>query len=229
MNRVTGWRTVTADIEGSLHVFLCRRSRATRYASFDYCFNYFQDARDAQETAGLARGDQLELSCLHLGFYLASWGMMRGRAACTAAACRNWSESCRRSPTSPPPPGNWMFPATPRRASARCSHSPANQGRVHLHRQPRPRHQDDARRLRLHPSLRPLLPPWFRRCRLDRATPTMISDFYTAHRRRPPHAARIPTLDFTTGTDTRRCYTQAKIIDMIFFQEGYRRTGKVRD
>jgi hypothetical protein len=60
---------VTADIEGSLHAFLCRRSPATRYASFDYCFNYFQDARDAQETAGLARGDQLELSCLHLGFY----------------------------------------------------------------------------------------------------------------------------------------------------------------
>jgi hypothetical protein len=62
---------------------------------------------------------------------------------------------------------------------------------------------------------------------LDRATLTMISDFYTANKS-ALHAARIPTLDFTTGTDTRRCYTQAKIIDMIFFQEGYRRTGKVR-
>jgi hypothetical protein len=63
---------------------------------------------------------------------------------------------------------------------------------------------------------------------LDRATLTRISNFYTANKS-ALHTARIPTLDFTTGTGTRRCYTQAKIIDMIFFQEGYRRTGKVRD
>ena len=46
---------VAPDIEGNLKAFLCRRSPAARYASFDYCFNYFQDARDAQETVGLAR------------------------------------------------------------------------------------------------------------------------------------------------------------------------------
>ena len=71
-------RTMAVDIKGNLDAFLCRRSPTARYASFDYCFNYFQNARDAQETAGLASADQLELSCLHLGFYLASWGMMRG-------------------------------------------------------------------------------------------------------------------------------------------------------
>src|SRR6266566_8688564 len=69
---------MVVDIEGSLNAFLCRRSPKARYASFDYCFNYFQQARDNQETTDLARGDRLELSCLHLGFYLASWGMMRG-------------------------------------------------------------------------------------------------------------------------------------------------------
>jgi hypothetical protein len=71
-------RAMEVDIRGNLEAFLCRRSPAGRYASFDYCFNYFQDARDAQETMYLASGDRLELSCLHLGFYLASWGMMRG-------------------------------------------------------------------------------------------------------------------------------------------------------
>jgi hypothetical protein len=35
-------------------------------------------------------------------------------------------------------------------------------------------------------------------------------------------------LDFATGQDTLRSYTQAKIIDMIFFQEGYKRSRKVR-
>ena len=38
----------------------------------------------------------------------------------------------------------------------------------------------------------------------------------------------VCTLDFVTGEDTSRSYTQAKIIDMIFFEEGYRRVGRVR-
>jgi hypothetical protein len=65
-------------IRGNLDAFLRRRSPAARYAPFDYCFNYFQDARDAGETAALASADRLELPCFRLGFYLASWGMMRG-------------------------------------------------------------------------------------------------------------------------------------------------------
>lgn len=59
--------TMALDIRDNLDAFLRRRSPAARYASFDYCFNYFQQARDDQETTRLARGDQLELSCLHLG------------------------------------------------------------------------------------------------------------------------------------------------------------------
>lgn len=41
-----------------------------RYASFDYCYNYFRNTKDL--TA------DIEKSCLVLGFYLASWGMYRG-------------------------------------------------------------------------------------------------------------------------------------------------------
>jgi hypothetical protein len=67
----------------------------------------------------------------------------------------------------------------------------------------------------------------FGRAVLDWATLTRISDFYTANKD-TLHAATVRTLDFATGQDTSRCYTQAKIIDMIFFQEGYKRTGKVR-
>lgn len=42
-----------------------------RYLSFDYCYNYFQ------ENKGKKLRENKELSCLHLGFYLASWGMYR--------------------------------------------------------------------------------------------------------------------------------------------------------
>ena len=48
------------------------RHPLARYASFDYCFNYFQGFKDKKE---LAYKNNIQNSCLHLGFYLASWGM----------------------------------------------------------------------------------------------------------------------------------------------------------
>jgi hypothetical protein len=49
-----------------------------RYASFDYCFNYFQSFRESDRISELGNDSNLLTSCLHLGFYLASWGMYRG-------------------------------------------------------------------------------------------------------------------------------------------------------
>jgi hypothetical protein len=46
-----------------------------RYASFDYCYTYFYSNRENPKNL---LGDNLQLSCLNLGFYLASWGMYRG-------------------------------------------------------------------------------------------------------------------------------------------------------
>lgn len=45
-----------------------------RYASFDYCFNYFQAFKNKKE---IANKNNVQNSCLHLAFYLASWGMLR--------------------------------------------------------------------------------------------------------------------------------------------------------
>ena len=220
---------MTADIEGSLHAFLCRRSPATRYASFDYCFNYFQDARDAQETAGLARGNQLELSCLHLGFYLASWGMMRGRGGLYGRSLQELVRVVQAIASEPA--ATWELDV-PRYSETGIGAVLALADRI------KAAYAFTASPVLVTKTMLgvfgciPAFDRFFRLgfggAALDRATLTMISDFYTANKR-ALHAARIPTLDFTTGTDTRRCYTQAKIIDMIFFQEGYRRTGKVRD
>lgn len=68
------------DIERNLKAYLGFRSPTARYASFDYCFNYFQLHREQRQLPELLKGDALQLSCLHLGFYLASWGMLRGSA-----------------------------------------------------------------------------------------------------------------------------------------------------
>ena len=54
------------------------RQPSERYASFDYCFNYFQSFQERRIVRKLASARYMELSCLQLGFYLASWGMLRG-------------------------------------------------------------------------------------------------------------------------------------------------------
>lgn len=48
------------------------RTSDHRYASFDYCHNYFHPKNKNNLTK------DIEKSCLVLGFYLASWGMYRG-------------------------------------------------------------------------------------------------------------------------------------------------------
>ena len=55
------------------------RHPLARYASFDYCFNYFQEKHKNGEIKTIVKDSKnIQLSCLQLGFYLASWGMYRG-------------------------------------------------------------------------------------------------------------------------------------------------------
>jgi len=60
-----------ADLKIVVDAFLAdSASPDHRYASFDYCYNYFCTVPDVAA--------DMERSCLALGFYLASWGMLRG-------------------------------------------------------------------------------------------------------------------------------------------------------
>ncbi|MBX3297288.1 MAG: hypothetical protein KF762_16420 [Acidobacteria bacterium] len=58
------------DIKKVVTQFISKSGSNDRYASFDYCYNYFRTTSD------LTR--DIEKSALMLGFYLASWGMFRG-------------------------------------------------------------------------------------------------------------------------------------------------------
>ena len=53
------------------------RQPTGREASFDFCFNYFQYFRRKNSIEAIAASENIELSCLHVGFFLASWGMLR--------------------------------------------------------------------------------------------------------------------------------------------------------
>lgn len=59
------------DVKTLLGNFLSRVTPNERYASYDYCFRYFQTNRHQLS-------QNMEISCLHLWSYLASWGMLRG-------------------------------------------------------------------------------------------------------------------------------------------------------
>ncbi len=53
------------------------RATYSRYASFDYCFNYFQEFKEQGRIKQLSNSSNIQHSCLQLGYYLASWGMLR--------------------------------------------------------------------------------------------------------------------------------------------------------
>lgn len=78
------------NIESNLATYLGNRSPTSRYASFDYCFNYFQFHHEEDRLGELVRGQALQLSCLHLGFYLASWGLFRGSAELLRRSARTF-------------------------------------------------------------------------------------------------------------------------------------------
>jgi len=63
-----------------------------RYSSFDYCYNYFYSFYKENKISELANENNLQMSCLQLGFYLASWGMMRGSSFLLEKSVRNLSD-----------------------------------------------------------------------------------------------------------------------------------------
>ena len=61
---------VRSDIEVLVNRIKSQSQPLDRYTSFDYCYNYFRATNNFNS--------DIEKSCLVLGFYLASWGMLRG-------------------------------------------------------------------------------------------------------------------------------------------------------
>lgn len=65
--------TISPHVES----FLDSRKYKDRYSSFDFCYSYFYKFYKDNCIADIANHKNLEHSCLHIWFYLASWWMMR--------------------------------------------------------------------------------------------------------------------------------------------------------
>jgi hypothetical protein len=200
------------------------RKPQERYASFDYCYNHFQSFRERGSVCSLAAPEHLAESCLHVAWYLASWGMLRNS----------------------PLLGKSMRFCEPL-ITGIASFDPTiweidvdryNEQTIAVLLQCKEMIGEklcDGKRAATDTLVTkvmlgvfgnvPAFDRYFRQAigvnAMTKSSLERVREFYG--RKRPViDAHRIPTLDLVTGAETDRLYTKAKIIDMIGFIAGQR-------
>lgn len=210
------------DIDENASQYLRGRRDTARYASFDYCYNYFQSFNEDGQAAALAAPKHLESSCLQLGFYLASWGMFRGKAELLQHSVKSLV------------PAVTVIARSPRavwEADADDYSPPVRAALVEVYRQlgaalPGGRSQTLITKTML--GVFGCVPAYDRYFREGFATatfgPKSLAGIETYYRENAQalETHRVKTLDFATGLDTHRRYTRAKVMDMVFFMQGFR-------
>jgi hypothetical protein len=193
-----------------------------RYASFDYCFNYFQAHREQDSLPLLTTPPRMQVSCLQLGYYLASWGMLRGSGGLFQKSVKAYEPVIRAIAEADP--ALWSI-------DANCYDE--SNVRVLLdfkHSIARSLHgaggASDILTSKIMLGVFGNVPAFDVNFKKGLGVSTFgskalfeIAQFYEENQA-VVEEHRIPTVDFTTGQPTSRRYTRAKIIDMIFFIEG---------
>jgi len=217
--------SASVDITGAMDTFRLERNPRHRYASFDYCFNYFQEAHEAGETGRLADDDRRQQSCLQLGFYLASWGMLRGSSGLLWRSSAGLAPVVRQIATEPASIWDLDAESCADNADEVYDLSGRVRGAFELSGV-RASHTLVTKTMLGVFGCVPAFDLNFRRgfhCQtLCKRALRRIGEFYEDNRAEID-AVQVPTWDFLTGGETKRQYSRAKIIDMIFFQEGISR------
>jgi hypothetical protein len=207
------------DIEGNLTAYLGAREPTARYTSFDYCYNHFQSHRSL-DLAKLASPSGMELSCLHLGYFLASWGMLRGSSDLLKRSIKHYAPLI--EVIASVNPSVWEIDAHAYTdESIRLLLEAASQLRTAL-----PEGASDILVTKIMLGVFGCVPAfdtYFRKgfgvAAFGRKSLRKIAGFYQDNAG-VIEAHRVPTLDFASGEETTQKYTRAKVIDMIFFVEG---------
>lgn len=210
------------DIEKKLREYLGDRKPTSRYASFDYCFNHFQAAREQGRLEDLVGGESLQLSCLHLGFFLASWGMLRGSTELLRCSVRTFVPVVEALVSAPAE--LWTLDAD--QYTDETIAVVRNFGcklRTALHKG-----ASDILVTKVLLGTMGCVPAFdtnfkkgFPVSKFGPKALLKIGQFYRDNAE-VIEGHREQALDFHTGTPTNRRYTRAKVIDMIFFIEGAR-------
>lgn len=199
--------------------YLTARDPSARYTSFDYCFNHFQQHRGAVKAWGDPIG--MEVSCLQLGFYLASWGMLRGSAELLQRSVRHLVPLV--EVIADVPAEVWDLDLDDYdKDGIDLVHRTAADVRDAL----RPLQASDILVTKVMLGVFGCVPAFdtyfkkgFGVSTFSKGSLRLVGEFYRANSAQID-ALRQPTLDFTTGQPTARLYTRAKVVDMIFFIKG---------
>jgi hypothetical protein len=212
------------DIDGNVDAYIGARVDTARYSSFDYCFNYFRHFHDTDTAAALVDADHLEVSCLQLGFYLASWGMFRGKAELLTHSVKRLAPVI--DVIASAPPELWDVDANDYGTDAQQLLFEAE----HQLRHALPGGQSQTLVTKTMLGAFGCVPAFdryfrvgFNTARFGPKALTGIERYYHENAE-PIERHRVATLDFATGEPTAYAYTAAKVIDMIFFIEGAARS-----
>ena len=207
------------DIEAAVGRYLHDRGPNARYASFDYCFNHFQQHRTAVAAWGEPTG--MEASCLHLGFYLASWGMLRGSSDLLQRSARHLVPLIETLPDAPA--DLWDLDLNGYDTE---SIDLIHRSALEVRRALRPVEASDILVTKVMLGVFGCVPAFdtyfkkgFGVSTFSKRSLRLVGDFYRSNAS-VIDQLRQPTLDFTTGLPTTRLYSRAKVVDMIFFIEG---------
>lgn len=210
------------DVGGNVRTYLAGRKASERYASFDYCFNHFQSFRVGNRAADLAGSPAaLQYSCLQLGFYLASWGMLRGSTDLLQRSVKVFQPLI--EAISVAPAAIWLTDANSYSSDTWL----VLREFAHTVRTCLPGASDIlVTKIMLGVfGCVPAFDTYFRQgsglSTFGESALLRVRHFYDENSD-TIEAFRVPTLDFATGRDTSLRYTRAKVIDMIFFIEGGR-------
>jgi hypothetical protein len=222
------------DIANNIDRYFRERNPVERASSFDYCFNYFQGFRTSDQIEALASPRYIEISCLQLGYYLASWGMLRGSTLLHTKSYRFFMPVIQAIAREPEAVwridvdkytdaniselielGNRISSAMSVESSAGCPPSVPTETLV------------TKVLLGVFGSM-PAFDTFFKRgfrtvtgkaVKVDLRTLRAVRDFYLANAAAVDQQC-VKTLDFASGRPTALSYTRAKIIDMVFLIEG---------
>jgi hypothetical protein len=195
-----------------------------RYASFDYCFNYFQGFRESGRTSDLSDSVNLHASCLHLGFYLASWGMFRGSAELLQKSARHLVPAI--EIVAGADSVAWEIDADC--YSKRNIEEICVLAETFFESYPGMSYTLVTKILLGVFGSVPAFDENYRRgCKSAGITASFgpkalkqVGAFYEQNAA-IIESYRLPTIDFLSGESTRRLYTRAKVIDMALFMEGF--------